>query len=222
MVNVLFHLNGYLGFVGNIAQSCLFRIDPLSSSHNSNDDDDDDPGKVAAADGSKSIANAVAMMLPSLVHISVPKRRDGKSSVSNGSGTIIGSNGTILTCAHLVSSSRGKKVTSKGQVDVTLQDGRTLVGKVLNVDLHSDIALVKITSRTPLPAAKLGVSSNLRPGDWVVAMGSPHSLQNTITAGVVSCVDRKSSEFGREGMLREYIQVDCAVNPVSLSLSPSL
>uniref|UniRef100_A0A5B7B1S6 Putative protease Do-like 14 n=1 Tax=Davidia involucrata TaxID=16924 RepID=A0A5B7B1S6_DAVIN len=154
------------------------------------------------------------MVVPAVVNISVPCRIDGKPSGSSaGSGTIIDLDGTILTCAHLVLGSRGKKVISKGKVDVTLQDGRTFVGTVVNADLHSDIAIVKIKSSSPLPVAKLGSSSKLRLGDWVVAMGCPHSLQNTVTAGIVSCVDRKSSEMGLGGMLREYIQIDCAINP---------
>ncbi|KAL6513339.1 putative protease Do-like 14 [Orobanche gracilis] len=98
------------------------------------------------------------------------------------------------------------------QVEVTLQDGRSFEGTVLNADLHSDIAIVKIKSKAPLPAAKLGNSSNLRPGDWVLAMGCPLTLQNTITAGIVSCVDRKSSDLGLGGMHREYLQTDCAIN----------
>ncbi|KAM3307360.1 hypothetical protein P3S67_009103 [Capsicum chacoense] len=70
-----------------------------------------------------------------------------------------------------------------------------------------------IKSTTPLPTAKLGTSNKrLRPGDWVVAMGCPLSLQNTITAGIVSCVDRKSSDLGLGGMRREYLQTDCAIN----------
>lgn len=95
---------------------------------------------------------------------------------------------------------------------MTLQDGRSFEGTVVNADLHSDIAIVKIKSKTPLPTAKLGSSSKLRPGDWVVAIGCPLSLQNTITAGIVSCVDRKSSDLGLGGMRREYLQTDCAIN----------
>lgn len=68
---------------------------------------------------------------------------------------------------------------------MSLQDGRTFEGIVENVDLLSDIAIVKIKSKTPLPNAKLGSSQKLRPGDWVIAMGCPLSLQNTITAGIV-------------------------------------
>lgn len=55
----------------------------------------------------------------------------------------------------------------------------------MNADLHSDIAILKINSETPLPEAKLGSSSRLRPGDWVIAMGCPLSFQNTVTAGIV-------------------------------------
>lgn len=56
---------------------------------------------------------------------------------------------------------------------------------MVNADLHSDIAIVKINSKTPLPTAKFGTSSKLRPGDWVVALGCPFTLQNTVTAGIV-------------------------------------
>lgn len=61
---------------------------------------------------------------------------------------------------------------------------------MVNADMHSDIAVVKINSETPLPEAKLGSSTRLRPGDWVIAMGCPHSLQNTVTAGIVRCEDK--------------------------------
>uniref|UniRef100_A0A804NKV9 PDZ domain-containing protein n=1 Tax=Zea mays TaxID=4577 RepID=A0A804NKV9_MAIZE len=103
---------------------------------------------------------------------------------SIGSGTIIDPDGTILTCAHVVA------------------------------DFQSTKAIVrrKIKSMTPLPAARLGSSSQLQPGDWVVALGCPLSLQNTVTAGIVSCVDRKSSDLGLGGLRREYLQTDCAIN----------
>ncbi|KAK9291419.1 hypothetical protein L1049_019366 [Liquidambar formosana] len=135
--------------------------------------------------GRDTIAVAAAMVAPAVVNISVPKGLNGLTlGKSTGSGTIINSDGTILTCAHVVVGSKGYKPTSKGKVEVTLQDGRTFEGMVVNADLHSDIAIVKIKSKTPLPMAKLGRSSKLRPGDWVVAMGCPLSLQNTITAGI--------------------------------------
>ncbi|XP_057962857.1 putative protease Do-like 14 isoform X2 [Malania oleifera] len=163
--------------------------------------------------GRNTIATAAARVGPAVVNLSVPQGFSGLTlGKSIGSGTIIDSDGTILTCAHVVVDFQGMNASSKGKVDVTLQDGRTFEGTVVNADLQSDIAIVKIRSRTPLPTAKLGSSSKLRPGDWVIAMGCPLSLQNTITAGVVSCVDRKSSDLGLGGMRREYLQTDCAIN----------
>ncbi|XVE97821.1 hypothetical protein REPUB_Repub03eG0052000 [Reevesia pubescens] len=107
-----------------------------------------------------------------------------------------------------------QKQMEKLKVDVTLQDGRTFEGTVVNGDLYYDIAIVKIKSKTPLSTAKLGSSSKLRSGNWVIAMGCPLTLQNTITAGIVSCVDHKSSDLGLGGMHKDYLQTDCATNVV--------
>eukprot|EP00258_Populus_trichocarpa_P010874 XP_002318995.3 putative protease Do-like 14 isoform X2 [Populus trichocarpa] len=192
------------------------RISPVPSGDIKNEN----PGVVGESPkpscgclGRDTIANAAARVGPAVVNLSVPKGFYGiTTGKSIGSGTIIDSNGTILTCAHVVVDFQDMRDSSKGKVDVTLQDGRTFEGTVVNADLHSDIAIVKIKSKTPLPTAKLGSSSKLRPGDWVVAMGCPLSLQNTVTAGIVSCVDRKSSDLGLGGMRREYLQTDCAIN----------
>lgn len=160
-----------------------------------------------------TIANAAAKVSPAVVNLSVPKGIYGLTmGRSIGSGTIIDSDGTILTCAHVVVDFQGLRASSKGNIEVTMQDGRTFEGTVLNADLHSDIAIVKIKTKSPLPVAKLGSSNELRPGDWVIAMGCPLSLQNTVTAGIVSCVDRKSSDLGLGGMRREYLQTDCPIN----------
>lgn len=187
---------------------------PYLSRMGSGSSNEDSSGKVAG--GSRSIADAAADVFPALVYITVAAKKHGKGEFTrSGSGTIIDSNGTILTCAHLLSDRKGVQVTSNGKVNVTLQDGRSFVGIILNTDLHFDIGLVKINATTPLPAAKLGSSCKLRPGDWVLALGSPHSLQSTVTAGIVSCVSRKSSDLCLGGMLRQYIQTDCAINPGS-------
>ncbi|XP_076924537.1 putative protease Do-like 14 [Bidens hawaiensis] len=163
--------------------------------------------------GRDTIAIAAAKVGPAVVNLSVPKGYQGRAVGRRiGSGTIIDGDGTILTCAHVVVDFHGFTSLSKGKVYVTLQDGRSFEGTVVNADLHSDIAIVKINSKTPLPTAKLGSSASLRPGDWVVAVGCPLSLQNTVTAGIVSCVDRKSSDLGLGGMRREYLQTDCAIN----------
>ncbi|KAA8545150.1 hypothetical protein F0562_019961 [Nyssa sinensis] len=146
----------------------------------------DGPKPCCGCLGRDTIANAAARVGPAVVNLSVPQGFHGLSiGKSIGSGTIIDSDGTILTCAHVVLDFQGFSSSSKGKVDVTLQDGRTFEGTVVNADLHSDIAIVRIKSKTPLPTAKLGSSTKLRPGDWVVAMGCPLSLQNTVTAGIV-------------------------------------
>ncbi|XP_073007255.1 putative protease Do-like 14 isoform X2 [Typha latifolia] len=163
--------------------------------------------------GRNSIAKAAAAVGPAVVNISVTQGIHGLMlGKSIGSGTIIDPDGTILTCAHVVVDFQSKRGVSKGKVAVTLQDGREFEASVINADHHSDIAVLKIKSKTPLPAAKLGSSSKLQPGDWVVALGCPLSLQNTITSGIISCVDRKSSDLGLGGVRREYLQTDCAVN----------
>ncbi|XP_071691492.1 putative protease Do-like 14 isoform X2 [Rutidosis leptorrhynchoides] len=175
----------------------------------SNDSNKDTSGEVGG--GSKSIADAAADVLPALVYITLSRNRGKAVHTIAGSGTIIDPNGTILTCAHLFSSQDGKEVALNGKVNVTLQDGRSFVGTILNTDIHYDVALVKIDATTPFPAAKLGSSCKLRPGDSVLALGSPLGLKNTVTAGIVSCVNRESYVIGLGGMLRHYIQTDCAL-----------
>lgn len=118
-----------------------------------------------------------------------------------GSGFVISQDGLILTNAHVVADARS--------VTVRLADGkREFPGKVLGVDMPSDVALVKIEA-SGLPVAKLGNSRSIRPGQWVVAIGSPFGFTNTITAGIVSATNR---ELPDESIL-PFIQTDVAVNP---------
>ena len=71
------------------------------------------------------------------------------------------------------------------QLIVTLQDGRNFEAKVVSFDSLSDLAVIKVNSPRPLPVVRLGTSRDLRPGEWVVALGSPLHLQNTVTAGII-------------------------------------
>merc|ERR1711974_99484 len=96
---------------------------------------------------------------------------------SNWSGFVVGEDGLILTNAHVVINK------PRAAIQVKLQDGRTFTGRVEDVDVKSDLATVRIPCKS-LPVMKLGSSTSLRPGEWVVAMGSPLSLSNTITTGV--------------------------------------
>lgn len=121
---------------------------------------------------------------------------------SSGSGVIIDSSGIILTNNHVV--------TGGGKVTVRLHDGREFVasnGDIMT-DPNTDLAVVKINAKN-LPAAKLGNSDKLRIGDWVLAVGQPFGLENTVTSGIVSATGRAVGITKYD----EFIQTDAAINP---------
>ena len=115
-----------------------------------------------------------------------------------GSGFIIESNGLILTNAHVVEGAT--------TIYVTLTDKREFKAKLLGMDKRTDVAVVKIEARD-LPKLPLGDSSRVRVGEWVLAIGSPFGLENTVTAGIVSAKSRDTGEY------LPFIQTDVAVNP---------
>lgn len=171
---------------------------------------------VSISDGNKNrdkynfIADVVEISAPSVVYIEIKDltRTDffnGKAvTTSNGSGFIVSQDGLILTNAHVVVN---KPNTA---VKVRLYDGSTHIGSIEDVDLQSDLATVRI-KKTNLPVMKLGCSANIRPGEFVVAIGSPLALSNTITSGVVSSVNRQSQELGLHNTHIGYIQTDAAI-----------
>ncbi|KAL3275767.1 hypothetical protein HHI36_020512 [Cryptolaemus montrouzieri] len=155
------------------------------------------------------LADVVEIVAPALVYIEIKDKRfdffTGKPiTISNGSGFIVESNGLIVTNAHVVTN------RPNATVEVKLYDGRTYVGVVETVDMQSDLATVRIPEKN-LPVMKLGNSSNLRPGEFVIALGSPLALSNTVTSGVVSSVHRGSQELGMLGKDMVYIQTDAAI-----------
>ena len=115
-----------------------------------------------------------------------------------GSGFIIDSNGLILTNAHVVEGAT--------TIYVTLTDKREFKAKLLGMDKRTDVAVVKIDARE-LPKLPLGDSSRVRVGEWVLAIGSPFGLENTVTAGIVSAKSRDTGDY------LPFIQTDVAVNP---------
>jgi S1-C subfamily serine protease len=121
-----------------------------------------------------------------------------------GSGFIIKSNGTILTNAHVVQGA--------DSVSVRLRDGRSFTGKVLGLDVVTDIAIVKIDGND-LPVAPLGSSANLQVGDWAIALGNPLGLDNTVTLGIISTLSRPSDQVGIADKRIDFIQTDAAINP---------
>jgi serine protease Do len=116
-----------------------------------------------------------------------------------GSGFIVSPDGYVLTNAHVVADA--------SEVTVKLTDRREFIAKVIGVDKRSDVALIKIAA-TGLPTVRFGDSERLRPGQWVIAIGSPFGFENSVTAGVVSATARPLDET-----YVPFIQTDAAVNP---------
>jgi serine protease Do len=117
-----------------------------------------------------------------------------------GSGFIVSSDGYILTNNHVVQDA--------DELDVQLSDGRRYVGKVIGTDDRSDVAVVKIDAQQLLPA-RLGDSSKMDVGDWVIAVGSPFELDQTVTAGIISALNRSVDILTYE----DFLQTDAAINP---------
>jgi S1-C subfamily serine protease len=117
-----------------------------------------------------------------------------------GSGFIVSADGIILTNAHVVRDAT--------EVTVKLTDRREFVAKVLGADPKTDVAVLKIDARD-LPVVALGRTSDLRVGEWVLAIGSPFGFENTVTAGVVSAKGRSLPDDSAV----PFIQTDVAVNP---------
>jgi HtrA serine peptidase 2 len=172
-----------------------------------------------------AIADAVARVAPAVVNITVtmstgdrwifgPFSPPTTLAQSTGSGFIFDSKeGLVLTNAHVVTEMRNAPQTS--EMTITLQDGRSFPGAVESVDALTDLAIVRILEAgTDLPAAELGRSSSLRTGEWVIAVGSPLMLANTVTCGIVSATNREGFEIGFPvGAPRlAFIQTDAAIN----------
>jgi serine protease Do len=119
---------------------------------------------------------------------------------ARGSGFIINANGTIVTNNHVVKDAKS--------VSVTLSDGTTLPAHIVGRDPRTDLAVLKVDAKTPLPYIQLGDSSKVRVGEWVVAMGNPFGLGGTVTAGIVSA---KGRDIG-EGPYDQFIQIDAPIN----------
>jgi len=174
----------------------------------------DQPRSAPLQPGDNVIVKAVDRVGPAVVRIDVVKEVNNpfggmfgmgpasQRQQGQGSGFITRASGLIFTNEHVV---RGAD-----QVAVTLPDGRNFKGKVLGTDPLTDVAVVKVVA-DKLPAAALGNSDQLKPGEWAIAIGNPFGLNNTVTAGIISAVGRLNAIS--EGQRVPYIQTDAAVNP---------
>src|SRR5262252_4013139 len=142
---------------------------------------------------SRTFIEAAKRIKPAVVHVKVGTRG------ATGSGVIVSSDGYILTNNHVASAAN--------ELTVKLADGRELRARRIGVDKTADLALIKVEAQN-LPYATLGDSSKLEQGEWVIALGSPFGLEQTMTAGIVSALGRKFN-----GPNDNFIQTDASINP---------
>jgi serine protease Do len=166
---------------------------------------------ITPMDLSRVFVNVAKRAKPTVVHINVVQAgarqtnpRNGQSNPAQGrretgSGVIVSPDGYILTNNHVAGNAN--------EIKVKLSDGRELTARRIGVDTETDLALVKVEAQN-LPFATLGDSSRLEQGEWVIALGSPFGLEQTMTAGIISATGRA---FG--GAYDNYIQTDASINP---------
>ncbi len=136
--------------------------------------------------------------------LTIPFEPQERIEQGQGSGVII-DNGIVLTNAHVVNQTE--------KLIVGLQDGRKFSGKVLGQDMLTDLAVIKLKGKGPWPKASLGNSDDINVGDWAIAVGNPYGLENTVTLGIISNLNRNVSQLGIYDKKIELIQTDAAINP---------
>lgn len=137
-----------------------------------------------------------------LGNLQVPRTRIERGQ---GSGVIFSDEGLVLTNAHVVERT--------DQLIVGLSDGRRVLGNVVGEDSLTDLAVIKLKAKGPWPTAQLGDSDNLKVGDWAIAVGNPFGLENTVTLGIISNLNRDVAQLGISDKRIDLIQTDAAINP---------
>jgi|TARA_B100001758_G_scaffold167520_1_gene144685 S1-C subfamily serine protease len=113
--------------------------------------------------------------------------------------------GLLLTNAHVVEGAE--------ELTVGLSDGRRVKGRVIGTDSLTDLAVVRLEGEGVWPVAALGNSDSLNVGDWAIAVGNPYGLENTVTLGIISNLNRNVAQLGISGKRLDLIQTDAAINP---------
>ncbi len=124
---------------------------------------------------------------------------------NQGSGVIFSPDGLILTNSHVVAKTN--------RLVVGLSNGRRVKGKVVGQDPLTDLAVIQLEENGPWPSALLGDSDKVVVGDWAIAVGNPFGLENTVTLGIISNLNRNVSQLGISGVRLNLIQTDAAINP---------
>jgi S1-C subfamily serine protease len=150
---------------------------------------------------SSAVVGVVERISASVVHVQVRGRSHGMGS---GSGTILSPDGIVLTNNHVVEGASG--------IELALTDSRRVQARVLGRDPDTDIAVLRAETSDRLPAARLGNSKKVKPGQIAIAIGNPFGFESTVTAGIVSAVGRSlRAQNGR--LIGDVIQTDAALNP---------
>ena len=136
--------------------------------------------------------------------LDLPNDNRPRIEQSQGSGFIF-ADGLIMTNAHVVNRS--------DKVIVGLTNGKTFEAKLIGQDFFTDLAVLKIEGKGPWPKAKLGNSAKIKVGDWAIAVGNPFGLENTVTLGIISNLNRNVNQLGIYDKKLELIQTDAAINP---------
>ena len=136
--------------------------------------------------------------------LQLPRENQPRIEQSQGSGFIFG-DGLVMTNAHVVNGSE--------KLVVGLSNGTKYKGSLIGQDLLTDIAVIKLEGQGPWPKAILGDSSKIEVGDWAIAVGNPFGLENTVTLGIISNLNRNVSQLGIYDKKFELIQTDAAINP---------
>ncbi len=153
---------------------------------------------------SSAVVRVVEAVSPSVVHVQVKGARGGVTAQGSGSGTILSPDGLVLTNNHVVEGAAA--------IQLGTTDGRRLNARVLGRDPDTDIAVLRAETTDRLPAAQLGDSKKLRPGQVAIAIGNPFGFEFTVTAGIISAVGRSlRAQNGR--LIGDVVQTDAALNP---------
>jgi serine protease Do len=170
---------------------------------NGDDDDQDDQGQGQGQDNFQDFFNRFfgGQGQPD---------EGGQERESLGSGFIVDPRGYIVTNNHVID--KADKIYVRLSTDPDGGNIQARPAKVIGTDKDTDIAVIKIETSEPLPTIKVGNSEGAQVGDWVIAIGSPFTLSQTVTAGIVSARNR-TIDPGQRGQFQHFIQTDAAINP---------